>query len=210
MQYKDMVLRMRHGMEYKTSIQITGTDPLQFTSHKKTYGLSKHYQKYAVWHKHCPGSDLNQIESIPLTYAKYRWLKHAIELNPFKAEYFYWIDSEIGRFFSNMDDEAVLYNDVSLFHHLVPFKISIQKQQSYRDKHEIRDTLHTGLFGGNKHIITYISNTMLMYIYNAISSNNVCYDDEKVMTGLYMHNRSMFYIISRSDFRHGHCNVICI
>lgn len=118
--------------------------------------------------------DPNRVEcKLPLynviQYSKFIWLNDVIQRNPFKSEYFFWMDAGCSRFFNGMS---------GTYPNKLPYKFLIQgNQNTYRinvdENYKWRsDSLVCGgFFGGDRQHVTTVGEKVLNILTEMLSQN---------------------------------------
>lgn len=151
---------------------------------------------------------------ISMNFAKFEWVRMAAEMNPYNSEYIYWIDTGLGRFFS---DEIMGASKLFIFDKVLGEKITIQmpKGEKYPPRRSFVGTQTSpfiaGIFGGKLHSMVILSKLGVSFFFNDLLKEEKV-DNEQVCLGkLYWRHKSLFNVLSHSDFPlKDHCNFICI
>ena len=156
----------------------------------------------------------NTNEYIPMNYAKFEWVRMAVEMNPYNSEYFYWIDTGLGRFFSK---QVMGAERLFIFDKVVGDKITVQMQS--HEKFPPRRTFVgtqsspfiTGIFGGKKLSMLKLSKLGVDFFFNDLLKEEKVDNEQVCMGKLYWRHRALFNVMTHSDFpSKEHCNFICI
>lgn len=214
---KPFILERRKSMLHMTTVITNEHFPLEDTlTTVKDIIQSPQFQQWR--HSVIAVDDLQyKVPSyIPLIFSKFVWLKHAIELNKYNTNYFYWIDAGLGRFFTKMSKQATQFSRPTVFDYLFPHKVTMQyiRNSSLPIKDGIIGSADgafpAGLFGGWKTTLVNMSDMVLDFYYTRLLQQRVLDNEQIAMAFVYHRNPSMFHLLYHHTFKKGHCNYLCI
>jgi len=147
-----------------------------------------------------------------IQYSKFGWLLDAIRENPFKSNYFFWMDIGISRFFENMDlsveyprshiiDKLLLPECEDKFiiqqrHDLLKFPID--NNFIWRSDNLVKG----GIFGGSIQVIYNISEK-LEKVFNDVMLENNCVNNEQLgLAIVWNNNKELFHLIPDNLMKH--------
>lgn len=140
-----------------------------------------------------------------IQYSKFGWLLDAIKDNPFKSDYFFWVDIGISRFFENMD-LSIEYPRSNIIQKLnLP---ECKDKFIIHQRHDLQkfpidnnfiwrsdNLLKGGIFGGSSQVINNISEK-LEKVFNDVMLDNNCVNNEQLgLTIVWNNNKELFHLI---------------
>jgi hypothetical protein len=144
-----------------------------------------------------------------IQYSKFGWLLDAISENPFRSEYFFWMDIGISRFFENMDTSREYPNLQSLEKIVNKGRSDsfiIQKRHDL-ESFQIDDNfiwrsdnlMKGGMFGGNTNCIRRVSENIERIFKDVMLDKNNVNNEQLAITLLYKKYPEWFNLVNDND-----------
>lgn len=138
---------------------------------------------------HCPSVELNLIWNEKLFL-----IKKALELNPFKSDFFCWADAGICTY-RNVPPPITPFPNINKLDMLPKDKFIYSSSQEYIEKKVNNyDYYHhiSGTFIIHKNIINDFTNMYAQYLDKLIDTNNI-WTEQVILTHIYKDNKNLFY-----------------
>ena len=139
-----------------------------------------------------------------IQYSKFGWLNDAIQNNPFKTDYFFWMDAGISRFFQNMNLSTQFPSLLKQQNVLnqIGNQFIIQQRQDLQ-RYTINDNFiwgadnlfKGGMFGGYKDIILEVKKEVERIFVNEMLDKNNVNNEQLALALLWKQNPDMFKVI---------------
>ena len=148
-------------------------------------------------------------------YSKFKWLKQAIEENPFNSKFFFWIDAGGSRFFDeyNLSENYPSLNALDALNGMGD-KFLIQMNMEYYKDLANADTLSEeylfdnrsyvlgSMFGGTTSSLLKVSNDVEDILLNKMIANGFVNNEQIALGYLVKQNPDDFEIFERYDGKH--------
>ena len=145
-----------------------------------------------------------------IQYSKFHYLKLAIQDNPFKSDYFFWMDAGCSRFFMDVDiSKPFPSQNISAYLKQNPEKFIIQKRQDL-EYFNIDETfiwkadnlLYGTMFGGDVTIINKISQLVENVLTNEMFSNMNVNNEQLALAIVWKKYPELFFLTNNSPHSH--------
>lgn len=141
-----------------------------------------------------------------LQYSKFHYLLLAINDNPFKSNYFFWLDAGASRFFLDVDISQP-YPSLNTINFLKNNNKFIIENRSDINNYVIDDNfiwkadnlLIGGLFGGSISIINIMFNLIENIFLNQMINKNNVNNEQLALALIWKDNPQLFYLINSSS-----------
>ena len=156
---------------------------------------------------------------IPITFSKFSWLDHAIELDSYHTTHFYWVDAGISRFFEEGQPEV---KQLELLKELPDSGIAIQAGHQFNREYmeQLRRSdivigsqinyFVAGVFGGRKASMRLMSYAMIAVLTQYMLAQGVVDNEQIGFAVLYTLHKDWFRVLVRQDFTSPHCQAVCL
>ena len=145
-----------------------------------------------------------------LQYSKFHYLKIAIQENPFKSDYFFWMDAGCSRFFLDVDiSKRYPSENVISYLNNNPNKFIIQKRQDL-EYFPIDETfiwkadnlLYGTMFGGDVTVINKISECIEDVLLNIMFKNMNVNNEQLALAIVWRKYPELFFLTNNSPDSH--------
>ena len=145
-----------------------------------------------------------------IQYSKFHYLKIAIKENPFKSDYFFWMDAGCSRFFFDVDiSKSYPSQNVITYLNNNPNKFIIQKRHDLEyfpiDENFIwksDNLLSGGIFGGDVTIINKISEYVESVLTDIMFANNNVNNEQLALAIVWKKHPELFFLTQNSPYYH--------
>jgi hypothetical protein len=145
-----------------------------------------------------------------IQYSKFHYLKLAIQDNPFKSDYFFWMDAGTSRFFLDVDiSKPYPSENVTTYLNNNPNKFIIQKRQDLEyfpiDDNFIwkaDNLLYGTMFGGDVTVINKISEYVEDILTNTMFSNMNVNNEQLALAIVWKTHNELFFLTNNSPHSH--------
>lgn len=145
-----------------------------------------------------------------IQYSKFHYLKIAIKENPFKSDYFFWMDAGCSRFFFDVDiSKPYPSQNVTAYLNNNPTKFIIQKRQDLEifpiDENFIwksDNLLSGGIFGGGVTVINKISEYVEDVVINIMFANRNINNEQLALAIVWKKHPELFFLTNNSPNSH--------
>jgi hypothetical protein len=145
-----------------------------------------------------------------IQYSKFHYLKIAIEENPFKNDYFFWMDAGCSRFFLDVDvSKPYPSQNVITYLNNNPNKFIIQKRRDLEyfpiDDNFIwksDNLLSGGIFGGDIAVINKIAEYVENIVINTMFSNRNINNEQLALAIVWKKYPELFFLTESSPYHH--------
>jgi hypothetical protein len=159
--------------------------------------------------------DPNRVECVLpeyniIQYSKFHYLKLAIQANPFKSDYFFWMDAGCSRFFSDVDISKPYPSEtLNIFLNNNPNKFIIQKRQDL-EYFNIDETfiwksdnlLYGTMFGGDVTVINKISECVEDVLTNTMFQNMNVNNEQLALSIVWKKYPELFFLTENASYCH--------
>jgi hypothetical protein len=156
--------------------------------------VTQEYKNKMIVHKiHCPSLELNLVWN-----EKIFLLKKALEVNPYKSEFFVWVDAGISLYRDNHPPNKLFPNKEKI--KLLPKdKIIYSSSYPYVEECVLLNNYYHSISGTSymlhKNIINTIAVLYKEYMEKLVNKNNI-WTDQVIWTHIFKDNKELFYEIS--------------
>ena len=203
--FKDFFMENR-PKEYNMFIKIIDFKDLHYY---KYYDRMKeitesNYFKQKVAHPNrveCVLPEYNIIQ-----YSKFHYISMAIEENPFKSDFFFWMDAGASRFFYDIDIHKPFPSEkgIQIIKNNSNFFIAQNRFDLDAIQHTIDDNfvwksdnlIYGGMFGGNPNIIQLISQKVENVFLEKMLNNNNMNNEQLALAIVWKENKNLFGLCS--------------
>lgn len=152
----------------------------------------KYKNRMKTHKKHCPSIKLNLIWN-----EKIFLVKKAFELNPYKSDYFCWVDSGVSIYRNKFPPKKEFPNLEKL--NKLPTDKLIYTSSGIYDENKIKKNNYYHYISGtyiiHKNIIKKFVKIYLNYLDKLLDKNNI-WTDQVILTHIYKDNKNIFYKIA--------------
>jgi hypothetical protein len=145
-----------------------------------------------------------------IQYSKFHYLKLAMQANPFKSDYFFWMDAGCSRFFLDVDiSKPYPSENVTTYLNNNPNKFIIQKRQDL-EYFPIDETfiwksdnlLSGGIFGGDVTVLNKISEYVEDVVINIMFANRNINNEQLALAIVWKKHPELFFLTQNSSYYH--------
>jgi len=145
-----------------------------------------------------------------IQYSKFHYLKIAIKENPFKSDYFFWMDAGCSRFFLDVDiSKPYPSQTLNIFLNNNPNKFIIQKRQDL-EYFNIDETfiwksdnlLYGTMFGGDVAVINKISECVEDVLTNTMFQNMNVNNEQLALSIVWKKYPELFFLTENASYCH--------
>ena len=145
-----------------------------------------------------------------IQYSKFHYLKLAMQANPFKSDYFFWMDAGCSRFFLDVDiSKPYPSENVIAYLNNNPNKFIIQKRQDLEyfpiDESFIwksDNLLSGGIFGGDVTVLNKISEYVEDVVINIMFANRNINNEQLALAIVWKKHPELFFLTQNSSYYH--------
>lgn len=148
-----------------------------------------------------------------IIYSKFPWVKKVIEDNPFKSEYFMWMDAGLSRFFYGIDYEYPSQNAIDTLLEnqdkvVIQTTMSFYPDLVYNDGcdesyfWDARTWVMAGLWGGGSLVLIKFCDMIDDVLRHKMINNKVINNEQNAMAYVYKNNPDMFIAFENYVERH--------
>jgi hypothetical protein len=145
-----------------------------------------------------------------IQYSKFHYLKLAMQDNPFKSDYFFWMDAGCSRFFMDVDiSKPYPSQNVITYLNNNPNKFIIQKRQDLEyfpiDDNFIwkaDNLLYGTMFGGDVTVINKISEYVEHTLTNTMFANTNVNNEQLALAIVWKKHPELFFLTNNSPHSH--------
>jgi hypothetical protein len=148
-------------------------------------------------------------------YSKFKWLKEAIEENPFNSKFFFWMDAGASRFFEGYDlsQDYPSINAIEALNEMGDKFLLQMNMEYYKDLAQAstlpdeylldnRSYVLGSMFGGGKNSLLKVGSDVEDILLNKMIANEFVNNEQIALGYLVKQNEDDFEVFERYDGKH--------
>jgi len=163
-------------------------------------------------------ADIKRIECyLPLysiiQYSKFEWLNKAAYLDPFKSDYYFWIDGGLSRFYDNNFHKSSLNQDIIQQFNTYSTRFLIQATPrlfEYIPDDYMWDNnakIYGGVFGGKKEVVIKMATEVITLFEHYLYNEKVVNNEQLLLLCLYKDKPELFCFLTHIVHNHPYTTI---